>query len=78
VLFDFLLWPMLIPMIIPLLYGIKYKRESLLEIIIITLIMIGIVIAYWPLTVGFTSSANIISETWISFSSINVICYILG
>jgi len=62
VLFDFLLWPMLIPMIIPLLYGIKYKRESLLEIIIITLIMIGIVIAYWPLTVGFNSSANIITK----------------
>jgi membrane protease YdiL (CAAX protease family) len=53
---------MLIPMSIPLFYGIKYKRESLLEIIIIILVMIGIVIFYWPLTLGFDSSANIITK----------------
>ena len=53
---------MLIPMIIPIIYGIKYKRDSLLEIIIITLVMIFIVILYWPLTLGLNSSANIITK----------------
>ena len=53
---------MLIPMIIPIIYGIKYKRESLLEISIITLVMIFIVISYWPLTLGLNSSANIITK----------------
>jgi membrane protease YdiL (CAAX protease family) len=53
---------MLIPMIIPIIYGIKYKRDSLLEIGIITFSMIFIVIAYWPLTQGLSSSANIITK----------------
>ena len=53
---------MLIPMIIPIIYGIKYKRDSLLEIGIITFSMIFIVIAYWPLTLGLSSSANIITK----------------
>ena len=53
---------MLIPMIVPILYGIKYKRESFLEISIITLFMIFIVIAYWPLTIELNSSANIIAK----------------
>lgn len=61
-LFDFFLWPMLIPMIIPIVYGIKYNRDSLLEICIITFTMIFIVVAYWPLTVGLNSSANIITK----------------
>lgn len=60
--FDFFLWPMLMPMFIPIFYGLKYKRESLLEIIIITIVMIGIVISYWPLSLGFNSSANIITK----------------
>ena len=51
---------MLIPMIIPIIYGIKYKRESFLEISIVTLFMIFIVIAYWPLTLELNSSANIV------------------
>ena len=53
---------MITPMIIPILYGIKYKRESLLEITIITFVMIFIVISYWPLTLGLNSSANIITK----------------
>ena len=53
---------MLIPMIIPIIYAIKYKRESVLEISIITLVMIFIVIAYWPLTLGLNSSSNIITK----------------
>lgn len=53
---------MLIPMIIPIIYGLKYKKESLFEICVITLIMAFIVILYWPFTLGFNSSANIITK----------------
>jgi len=53
---------MLIPMIIPIVYGIKYKRNSLLEICIITFTMVFIVVAYWPLTLGLQSSANIVTK----------------
>ena len=53
---------MLIPLVIPIFYCLKYKRESLLDIIVIILVMIGIVISYWPLTLGFSSSANIITK----------------
>ena len=49
---NLFLWPMLIPMIIPLLYCAKYKKESLVEIGLITLVMILIVIFYWPLLVS--------------------------
>ena len=54
---------MLIPMIIPIIYGLKYKRESLQEISVITVVMIFIVIVYWPLTLGLNSSSNIIAKT---------------
>jgi membrane protease YdiL (CAAX protease family) len=47
--FDLFLWPMLLPMIIPLVYSVKYKREALFEIGIITLAMVLIVVLYWPL-----------------------------
>ncbi len=60
--FDFFLWPMLIPMIIPLIYSAKYKRGSIDEIIAIFFTMIFIVIAYWPLTLGFNSTANIVTK----------------
>jgi len=60
--FDFLLWPMLIPMILPIVYALKFKRDSLIDICVITLTMIFIVIAYWPFTIGFSSSANIITK----------------
>ena len=60
--FDFFLWPMLIPMIIPIVYGIKYKRDSLIEIGVITFTMIFIVVAYWPLTLGLNSTSNIVTK----------------
>jgi membrane protease YdiL (CAAX protease family) len=53
---------MIIPMILPLIYTLKYRRDSFFEIILITLSMIFFVIAYWPLTIGFRSTANIISK----------------
>jgi membrane protease YdiL (CAAX protease family) len=40
---------MLIPMIILLIYCVKYKREVLTEIGIVTLAMVLIVVLYWPL-----------------------------
>ena len=53
---------MLIPMIIPILYILKNKRESIPEIIIMTLTMIFIIISYWPLTIGLKSIGNIIPK----------------
>ena len=60
--FDFFLWPMLIPMLIPLIYSAKYKRGSIGEISAIFFTMVFIVIAYWPLTNGFNSDANIVTK----------------
>ena len=53
---------MILPMIIPLVYSSVFKRKHLIEIILITLLMILIVIAYWPLTIGFQSAANILPK----------------
>ncbi|OYT28430.1 hypothetical protein B6U98_05045 [Thermoplasmatales archaeon ex4572_165] len=60
--FDFFLWPMLIPMLIPIIYSAKYKRGSIGEISAIFFTMVFIVIAYWPLTNGFNSTANIVTK----------------
>jgi membrane protease YdiL (CAAX protease family) len=46
---TFFLWPMIIPMIIPLIYCLKWKRENLKDVGLITAIMILIVILYEPL-----------------------------
>lgn len=53
---------MLIPMVIPIFYSLKYNKRSSLEIGTITLIMVFIVIAYWPLTLFFSSPANIVTK----------------
>ena len=53
---------MLIPMVLPLAYAVKYKRDSLIEIGVITFTMIFIVVAYWPLTVGLNSTSNIVTK----------------
>ena len=53
---------MLIPMVLPLAYAVKYKRDSLIEIGVITFTMILIVIAYWPFTLGFNSTSNIVTK----------------
>lgn len=53
---------MIIPMFIPIIYGIKFKRKSLIEIIVITIVMIGIIISYWPLTLDLNSPSNIITK----------------
>lgn len=53
---------MLIPMFLPLVYALRYKRESLIEIGLIILSMVLIVILYWPLTLGFDSTSNIVTK----------------
>ena len=63
--FDFFLWPMLVPLLIPLLYCIVYKRESLVDIVMIAVAMVFIVVAYWPLVTGIPYS--IFTYTGIKF-----------
>ena len=49
-------------MILPIVYIALYKRQYIVEIILITLTMIFAVIAYWPLTTGFRTTANILPK----------------
>lgn len=53
---------MVVPMVLPIIYTVLYKRQYLVEILLITLSMIFTVIAYWPLTTGFRATANIIPK----------------
>jgi membrane protease YdiL (CAAX protease family) len=46
---NLFLWPMLIPMLLPLFFCIKFKKETLFEIVTIALVMMLIVLLYWPL-----------------------------
>jgi len=55
--FDFFLWPMVLSMIFPILYSLKYKKEFLKPIFIITFSMFLIIILYWPLV-----SSNLFSQ----------------
>ncbi len=54
---DLFLWPMLIPLILPLFYCAKFKRESLVEIGQIIIVMVLIVVLYWPLITSTIFSA---------------------
>ena len=49
---NLFLWPMILPMIIPILYCIKYKKQSLVSIGALTVVMILIVFLYWPLIIS--------------------------
>lgn len=46
---NLFLWPMLVPMILPLIYCARYKRETFVEIGMISITMVLIVFLYWPL-----------------------------
>ncbi len=46
--FNLFLWPMIIPMLIPIFYCIFNNKKSCVRIGLITVIMIFIVIFYWP------------------------------
>ena len=66
--FNFFLWPMILPMIVPLFYSIRYRRDSLKEIIGILIIMITIIIVYWPLlTSEYLSSATYVATKILLF-----------
>jgi len=53
---------MILPMILPFVYTLFHKKKALEEIVIITFLILFIIIAYWPLTLGFRSTANIITK----------------
>ena len=58
--FDFFLWPMILPMLLPLLYSLKFKRDSLPEILTILCVMTIIIVSYWPLSLALPSSGNLL------------------
>jgi membrane protease YdiL (CAAX protease family) len=60
--FDLLMWPMLIPMILPLLYCIRYKKEALAEIAVIILSMILIVFLFYPISTYFVTKSDILAK----------------
>lgn len=51
---------MIIPMILPIVYSLKFKRESIMEIVLISISMVIIVITYWPLTTELILPSNIV------------------
>jgi len=53
---------MLIPLIIPIAYCILYKKNRIVDSIIIFIIMVTIVIFYWPVTNLFSSTANLYAK----------------
>jgi membrane protease YdiL (CAAX protease family) len=53
---------MLIPMVLPIVYTALYKRQYVVEIILITITMIFTVFAYWPLTTVLQTTANILPK----------------
>ena len=75
---DLFLWPMLVPMIIPLVYCVKYKKESLREIGVITLVMGSIVVLYWPLlTSNYLSSYTYIVVKTLLFIVLPVLALVV-
>jgi membrane protease YdiL (CAAX protease family) len=57
---DLFLWPMLLPIIPLLVYVLLRKRVYLAEVFAIFLVMVTIVVVYWPLTTVVPSPANIV------------------
>ncbi|MDG6229252.1 MAG: CPBP family intramembrane metalloprotease [Candidatus Thermoplasmatota archaeon] len=74
--FDFFLWPMLVPLIIPLFYTLIYKKKSILDVALIVLIMVLIVIFYWPLTMVLSTSSNIITKFLLFIALPLIVLYI--
>jgi len=74
--FDFFLWPMLVPLIIPLFYTLIYKKKSILDVALIILIMVLIVIFYWPLTMVLSTSSNIITKLLLFIALPLIVLYI--
>ena len=51
---------MLLPMFIPLFYCLRFKKESFADTGIIFLVMVIIVVIYWPLTIALVTTSNIL------------------
>ena len=62
---DFFLWPMLPPLIIPFIYCMKYKRGSLAEVLVITLVML-LIVGLWPVygsgTLGYSTGVYVATK----------------
>ena len=75
---DLFLWPMLIPLILPLFYCAKFKRESLVEIGQIIIVMVLIVVFYWPLiTSNFFSAYTYIVIKTLLFVVLPIVTFVL-
>lgn len=68
--FNIFLWTMLVPMIIPLFYCFMYKKESLVELVTISLTMTLIVIFYWPLL-----SSNFLSNQ--TYFAVKILLFVI-
>ncbi|MBN1860742.1 MAG: hypothetical protein JW840_04690 [Candidatus Thermoplasmatota archaeon] len=76
--FDLFLWPMLLPLILPLIYCVKYKKESFVEIGTIILVMVLIVLLYWPMVTStiFFSYTYIVTK-FLLFVVLPIISFVL-
>lgn len=76
--FDLFLWPMLLPLIVPLVFCAKFKRESFVDIGAIVLVMVLIVLFYWPLVTStiFFSYTYIVTK-YLLFVILPIISFVL-
>jgi membrane protease YdiL (CAAX protease family) len=75
---NLFLWPMLVPMLLPLFFCIKFKKETFFEIVTITLIMVLIVLLYWPLvTSNIFSSYTYVGVKILLFVILPIVIFIL-
>ena len=75
---NLFLWPMLVPMVFLLLYSMKYIKEGMREIGTIILVMILIIVLYWPLmTSAFFSTYTYIVVKTLLFVLLPIIAFIV-
>ncbi len=76
--FDLFLWPMLLPLILPVVYCVKYKKESFVEIGAIIVVMVLIVLFYWPMVTStiFSSYTYIVTKYFL-FVVLPIISFVL-
>ncbi len=76
--FDLFLWPMLLPLLLPVVYCVKYKKESFVEIGVIIVVMVLIVLFYWPMVTStiFSSYTYIVTKYFL-FVVLPIISFVL-
>jgi len=75
---NLFLWPMLMPLILPLFYAARYKREAFIEIGTISLVMVLIVLLYWPLiTSTIFSTYTYIVTKFLLFVVLPIVAFVL-